>query len=527
MPDEVPELKRRLAASRKTVDVLMERIERYESMGGEIRGDASRAIAGLEAIVRRRGRALEQSEARYHTLFDHSPDIVLTVDGEGRITEANARSVEALGDVVEEGGRLDEIFDDQHAAEVLHSVLSGPSGGVLGELTLVDGRRVSLTASEVPDLDGVSLVVLRDVTARRALEEELLQSRRLAVVGHLAAGVAHEINNPLAVMSLRLDALDSVDLPPEVRHPLQVLDRQLHRIARIVRSLQTFANTPTVDKRVVLVRTVVDGALEASAVALVRCTVDVDVPEMLTFAADRVQLEQVLTNLLVNAAQAMGGVGPIRVSAELVDGHVHLHIDDEGPGIAPDIEPDLFTPFISGRDDGTGLGLAICWAIVEEHEGSITAHNRAEIGARFTLVLPAAGAVALSSDPVLPIRDTGVLTVLVVDDEPEILNLLSAFLAAAGHRCVPVGTAEDALVAIAEDPRIDVLVTDIHLPGRSGLDLLHELDDRHHPLAGRAVVMSALFHRPEGDTPYLQKPFRRSQFIAALEQVSRSLAARD
>ncbi|MCO4743923.1 MAG: response regulator [Proteobacteria bacterium] len=520
MGDEVADLKRQLAAAQKTIEVLMDRVQHDEVISRELKGDASGAIVGLEAILHRRSVALEQSEARYRTLFDRSPDMVLTVDGAGLVTEANARGVEALGDLVRDGIRLDELFDDQHAAAVLHSVLSGPSGGVLGELTLVDGRRVSLTAGQLTALDGLSMVVLRDVTARRALEEELLQSRRLAAVGHLAAGVAHEINNPLAVMRLRLDALEGTELPAVVAKPIQVMDRQLGRIARIVRGLQTFAKTPSVEKSAVQVTSLVEGALEASGAAISGCAVTLDVPADLFAAADRVQIEQVITNLLVNAATAMDGDGEIAISARSGESALQITVEDHGPGISPEIEADLFTPFVSGREEGTGLGLAICWAILEEHGGSITAQNRHQGGACFTLTLPHDDVQIATIPPDIAPAKTTVLNVLVVDDEPEILKLLTAFLAAAGHRGIPVGSAEDALVAIAENPDIDVLVTDIHLPGRSGLDLLHELSDRRHHLASHAIIMSALFHRPEGGTLYLQKPFRRSQFIAALEDVA-------
>lgn len=516
MAESLDELKRRLAAAQKTVSVLVERIASDEALERVAQGDAARAIAGLEAILRRRSQDLRESEARYRVLFDRSPDMVLTVDQAGRVTEANARSCDILGDLVRPGAHLDGLFDDNTAPDVLFSVLSGPGGGVLGELHLVDGRKVSLSASQIPALDGLTQVVLRDVSAQRALEEELHQSRRLAAVGHLAAGVAHEINNPLAVMRLRLDVLGTRALPEEVVAPMEVLGRQVDRIARIVRSLQSFAKTQTLTRENLLVVDVVEGAMEASAAGLDGTAVLVDIPADLAVSGDRVQLEQVVTNLLVNASRAMGGSGLIELAAKGDGEQVVLEVCDQGPGVSDEVKADLFTPFVSGAE-GMGLGLAICWAIVEEHGGTIRWTNREAGGAIFSVVLPVAlPEVEHTDESLAPVATQG-LTVLVVDDEPEILSLLSAFLAAAGHRAVVAASAEDAYETIEQRSDLDVLVTDVHLPGRSGLDLLHELEALEHPLAGRTIVMSGLFHRPEGEMPYLQKPFRRTNFLAALD----------
>ncbi|TNE89374.1 MAG: hybrid sensor histidine kinase/response regulator [Deltaproteobacteria bacterium] len=512
------ELEARLAAAEKTIEVLLERIGREEERDRASLGDASRAIAGLEGILRRRSRALEESEARYRALFDQSPDMVLTVDERGRITEANARSAEILGDLVEDQTTLDELFDDDNAAEVLHSVLSGPAGGVLGELNLVDGRRVSIMASSIPALEGLSQVVLRDISARRALEEELGQSRRLAAVGHLAAGVAHEINNPLAVLRLRLDALGELPMPVFAAGPLEVMGRQVDRIARIVRSLQSFAKKQSLHREDVRVRDIIEGALEASAAGIGATDVHLDVSPTLWVSGDRTQLEQVVSNLVLNASRAMNYGGDIHITASIDDARVCIEVSDEGPGVPPEVQADLFTPFVSGSAEGTGLGLAICWSIVDEHGGALTWENAPEGGACFSVCLPRSPGEPVWADVTSEPTSQGLL-VLVVDDEPEIRNMVEAFLAAAGHRSLLAPSAEDALRIIASRDDLDVLVTDIHLPGRSGLDLLHELEDRRHPLANRAVIMSGLFHRPEQGTPYLQKPFRRSSFLAALDEV--------
>ncbi|MBW2255659.1 MAG: PAS domain S-box protein, partial [Deltaproteobacteria bacterium] len=337
-PRGAPTVEEELRAARKTIEVLVRRIEQAEVPSGEGVFALQKAISGLETIIQQRTRALHTSKARYRALFDHSPDMIVTVDQDHRITAANQTSLSALDIEPEKliGREFSRLFDNTSAARARRIVVEQGVGDVMPELRLVDGRVVSVTASLLPGYAGALQVVLRDVTLRRQLEAELHHARRLAAIGNLAAGVAHEINNPLAVIRLRLDLIERLypeDLEP-LRDQLQVIDKHVQRIARIVQNLQTFARPRAAELERCLVEELISAASGVAEIPLSQVQMDVDVaPADLVLHADRGQIEQVLANLLTNAAQAMQGKGRITVRARPVGDHVQIAIRDTGPGI--------------------------------------------------------------------------------------------------------------------------------------------------------------------------------------------------
>lgn len=520
------ELEAQLEAARKVIDALVRRAERQlESLTqGPEQFAVVKALSNLESVIEQRTRELYLSEARYRALYDHSPDMLFTVDEDGRITALNKTALDAF-DCEEDavvGCALATLFEEESGARIEAWAAHGFVGLGDAELALDDGRFVSVNAAPVPGLSGELQVVLRDVTARRRLESELGHARRLAAIGHLAAGVAHEINNPLTVMQLRLEMLDGIDVSPSVAAQLKVVSEHTHRVARIVRSLQSFAHPRSEERETVRVVDLVAAAREVAAAHIRHVVVRCDVPPSLAIRVDRVRAEQVLVNLLVNAGDMQSATGWIGVSARPCGDRVRIAVEDAGPGIPVDLVDHVFTPFVSGKSRrGSGLGLSIAWSIVKEHGGSITAHNRVQGGARFELTFPVA---ALESVPLAavmaPSRPTRCLTVLVVDDERELLDLVNSFIAGAGHRAVGVSSAEDALAALSSNAGYDVILSDIRLPGMSGREFLKLLRRDRPDLARRTVLMSGFFHRPGAQVRYLQKPFGRKELLSILEEVA-------
>jgi len=361
---------------------------------------------------------------------------------------------------------------------------------------------------------------------------ELQQAWRLAMIGRMAIGLAHEINNPLAVIQGRIELLQQMDLTDvrRSRKQLAVIHDHGLRIARTVSNLQAFAAPEStrlerLELAVLLERSLLLAERVLRAVR-VECVVS---PTGLSVMVDRAQLEQVFVNLLTNAAEAMRGGGTVRITAEVEGPDVRVAVEDEGTGIPEEFLSELFTPFRSGRSParGTGMGLAIAWSIITEHGGAIEASNRARGGVRFEFHLPRALA-EVGSPHVEEIQaepSDASLRLLVVEDEQALLDTILDMAESAGYVSEGVTTAEVAVERLKQN-HFDGIVTDIRLPGMSGVELLELVEEAYPHLVGRVVLMSGLFHPAPPGALYLQKPFSRSEFVDQLEAVMAEAAGK-
>jgi PAS domain S-box-containing protein len=517
-PDRADELR----AAREVIAALQRRLERAAQL--DLRANPARkAIATLENTVDSRTRALAESEARYRALFDHSPSLAFTVDDEGRITRANAAAEQLLGrDRELVGSRLVDSFrppGDRVVADLL-----ARGGGEANELTIVGGRIVDLDVAPLPEFAKVQ-VLARDVTTRVELGRELQHARRLAAIGHLAAGVAHEINNPLAVLQFGLVELRD-QASGAMREQLDELLTHGERISRIVANLHTFAEPRPPDRQRVELDDLVRGARRIAGRAMIGVRVFTSFePEDLAVLVDRRQLEQVVVNLLTNAARVMVGGGRLEIGAERVGERVIVHVLDSGPGIPGELLDHVFTPFVTaGTQGGMGLGLSISWGLVQENGGSIRAYNPPEGGACFEIDLPAAADVvevrpSLRSAPNRTVRSTvGNLEILCVDDESALRRSLIRLLGTLGHRSHGVESAERALEALAENS-YDLVISDVRLPGIDGERLRELIGERHPALRDRVLLISGVFRESSEPDDFLQKPFTVQQLREAIAMI--------
>jgi len=375
---------------------------------------AAHAATAIEAArlfdeVRRRADEIERLHSRQAKILESSAVGLLLLDADGHIQAWN-RALEAIYGLGREealGRRLGEVFP-LHVVRGLEreagSTTVGTEEARIFRLSMVnhDGNRILVNISVSPvgrkgDGDGARVVTFDDVTERVKLEEQVLRQERLASLGLLAAGLAHEINTPLTGISSYTQMLidESAEDDPR-RRVLQKIEKQTRRAAGITGSLLDLARPEgTVAERLDL-NVVINDVLQLFDPQVRRTGIQVhatladDLPPV---PGNKGKLQQVILNLLINAHDALGGDGNITVASFDRDGRVVVEVSDDGSGIAEEDLPQIFDPFFTtkGRGKGTGLGLSICYGIVKEHNGEI--HVESNIGryTRFTVELPAVG----------------------------------------------------------------------------------------------------------------------------------------
>lgn len=343
-----------------------------------------------------------------------------------------------------------------------------------------------------------------DITSRKELEARLTRTDRLASLGTMAAGMAHEINNPLAFMHANLEYVRRTlrePLTPELIAEAELaVDEALQgtgRISTIVRGLRLFSRVSTQERKPVMVTSVVKTALLLSgAMVSSRGAVETEVPDALVVLGDEHELVQVLVNLLLNASQALprSTAGHrIRVTAQPEGALVRLEVRDTGPGVEPENLRKVFDPFFTTKPigEGTGLGLAICHSLVTAHGGDISLHNLPEGGCCVTVRLPAAS--WRSADTPVPPAPAMVLQprarVLVIDDEPLMRSALVRGLSA-DFDVVLAADGTEALSMMGRDRSYDVVLCDVMMSGLGGLELHERVRETAPELAPRMVFLT-------------------------------------
>jgi signal transduction histidine kinase len=383
---------------------------------------------------------------------------------------------------------------------------------------------------------------------RNSMQEQLVLSDRLASVGTLAAGVAHEINNPLAAVTANLDyisgelARDPSELAPdgmqefiEALEPALVDAREAaNRIRQIVKDLLGFSRSDADQVGPVDVRRVLEFAARMVA-AQIRSRARfvqnvIDLPPVL---GNEGRLGQVFLNLLINATQAipegMNDRNEIRVSARLDGQRVVVEVSDSGQGIPREIVHRIFDPFFTTKPIGvgTGLGLAICHRIVQSLGGEISVESEVDKGTTFRVSLPALAVPALSSEKPAAAAPARKARMLVVDDEPIVVTAVRRLLAHE-HEIAGVTSAEKAIELIKNGARYDVILCDLVMPVKTGIDLYEELSKLVPEQAERMVfatggaftrAMQQFLERVAN--PRVDKPFDLQKLRAIINQLCR------
>lgn len=354
---------------------------------------------------RRMERALRQQQEFQRRLLESFPDLILVIDLNETYSFVSSRIRDLLGYTQEEllGKKVEEQIQSAELLALVRALMVGKINfdSCDCQARHRDGRWRRVRASASPLLNdkgqvtGV-IVSVRDITLEKKLEEQIIQSERLAAMGQMIGGFAHELNNPLtSILGMSELLLDS-PLPEAPRKQLDILQQQARRAVEIVQNLTYFSRPPSPGRSAIDVGELVQRTLDLHAYSLRKNNITVDFlrdSAMPSVTADAHQLMQVFLNLILNSEQAIRQVrdrGTLRIRLEKGTNSVAVIFQDDGPGIPPEILPNIFDPFYTTKRPGrgTGLGLSICKAILREHNGNVEAASGPGGGAVFTVTLP-------------------------------------------------------------------------------------------------------------------------------------------
>ena len=536
-------------------------------------GGAVAGVIGVATDVTERVHAettRRASEASFRALIESAPEMIL-VHRTGKVVYVNPAAASVLGHA-EQGSLIgldlaEIVHGDDHPsfASIVDLMVRTGKGAPSQELRLL--RRGGTTF--VAELVAVPLVfdgepavasIARDITERKSMQARLLQTDRLVALGTLAAGVAHEINNPLTYVMGNVDlvsrllraragdcrAVDQVSGPliaaalEELTKTLEVARDGAERVRRIVRDLTTFARSET-DRRTLLdVRSVLEPVVNLVSNELrQRARLTRDLGDVPLVDANEARLGQVFMNLLMNAVHAIpeGHAEEHEIGiATFTDpaGRAVLEVRDTGVGIPEDVVGRIFEPFFTTKPTGlgTGLGLSICHGTVTALGGEISVKSSPGEGSVFRVAIPGAARTRPQPRPSSPSREGGSkrARVLVIDDEPLILESLKRALS---RYEVGVATrAKDALERINGGERFDVILCDLLMPGMSGMELGEELAKSVPEQAGRMVFTTggaftarAREFLDRAKNPCIEKPFDLPKLYALIHDIATKTSA--
>ncbi len=529
-----------------------EHLAAYRAPAQDILPAAGMLLAAALALVLRafmaRRRDLIASQAKYKLLVENAADLIVKVDPEGRFTFVSPSYCRMFGKTETEliGRQFMPLVheDDRSATAAAMAKLASPPYTTYLEqrARTKDGWRwLAWSDTAVVDSQGRIREVIgvgRDVTKRKDLEAQLLQSQKLQAVGQLAGGIAHDFNNLLHSMLGSL-AMIRDDLPPgsASRPFLDHIQTSADRAAALTRQLLAFGRRQAIDRRPLDLDQVVSGMLD-----LLQRSIGERIRLVFTpgpgphhVLADPTHIEQVLLNLCVNARDAIAGSGTITIatsrraatdsgtwtaSATPAMDRVVLTVTDDGCGMDDETRLRIFEPFFTTKaaGKGTGLGLATVFGIVSQHDGTIVCENASGRGTVFTIQLPA---TTLSLTPpdaqpapqAAPATAAAPATILLAEDNVEVRNLTAAILHRAGYEVVTAENGEAALAAFAAQPAVFALaILDLVMPGLGGRETAAKMRETREnlPLLFMSGYDAATLDEAPSPLPrtwFLAKPF--------------------
>jgi PAS domain S-box-containing protein len=524
----------------------------------EVGGQQICTIVARDVTERKRmEKALRDSERRFKTFMDNSPSIAFVKDDQGRYVYVSNQLERFLGRrAADQVGRTDlQVWPPETARQLQDNDQAVRSSGRASEVEEVlpraDGAPSHWLVLRFPfqDASGAKLLggVALEITERKRLEEQFLQSQKMEAVGRLAGGVAHDFNNLLTVITGFCELLlRTHDLDDPSRALVEEILRSGERAATLTRQLLAFSR-----KQMLLPQVISFNAVVADMEKMLRRVIGEDIdlvtvpgPDLGHVLADKGQLAQVILNLVVNARDAMPRGGKLTLETANVyfdeayaathpevraGAHVMLAVSDTGCGMTEEVRAHVFEPFFTTKEPGkgTGLGLATVFGIVKQSGGHITVYTEAGVGTTFKLYLPLVGERSRKMQPEIAVRELpqGTETILLVEDADPVRALAREVLHRSGYTILEARHGLEALVVAEQfQGKIDLLVTDVVMPQMGGPELARLLraarpETKVLYLSGYtddAVLRHGLL---EGETAFVQKPFAMAMLARKVREV--------
>lgn len=499
---------------------------------------------------------LRQSEERFSKAFRASPlAITISTMAEGRYVDVNPAFLQLVGYSRDEliGRTAEElhIWVEQQDLQIMVQGLTdrSPVGGVTTRLRTKSGdTRLTRVSADYIELEGAScvLAITRDMSEEKRLENQLRQAQKMEAVGRLAGGIAHDFNNILGVIigysELAQEELDSASSARD--HVAQIRDAG-QRAASLTSQLLAFSRQQILQPRVLNLNAVVNNLLP-----MLRRMIAENIelifqpyPQLGSVKADQGQIEQVLMNLAVNARDAMPGGGKLvfeTANTELDESYAKDHVPvrpgsyvllsvaDTGSGMDASTASRIFEPFFTTKElgKGTGLGLSIVYGVVKQSGGYIWVYSEPGKGTAFKIYLPRVDEVAEILEPggAQILKTTGSETILLVEDDEPLRKLTRSLLEANGYKVLEAENGPRAILIAEQSTTIDLLLTDVVMPGTSGSELTAKVKLSHPDLkvlfiSGYSGELIAHHGVLEKGTNLLQKPFTRSSLLTNVRSV--------
>jgi signal transduction histidine kinase/CheY-like chemotaxis protein len=494
-------------------------------------------------IVRKAGYHRRQTTAELKSVLDSVETGIILLNLSGRVRFSNDRFAQLFDLPPRELSNLDgyqelkalvaERFRDPISfAAPWESFKAGAGVATHDELEMTRPTRRVLERFCRPVVDGDRQVVgwlelYYDVTSDRRIQSKLLQTEKMAALGQLVSGIAHELNNPLTTIMGYAQLLLGHGLLPSQFSEAGKIFQEAERASHIVKNLLYVARENKPERTRVNLNEIVERtlALRSYELKVENIVVECDLaPALAETVGDPYQLQQVVLNLLVNAEQALlQGRGRGRVwirTVQAAAGKISLEVSDDGPGIPPEIASRIFDPFFTTKPSGvgTGLGLSIVYGIVQEHGGEVTFESQPGAGAKFIIELPVIVLPARQGAPALAVPASQSLTVptgriLVVEDETTVAQLIVDVLREEGHQAESALDSQDGLTRISR-AHYDLVICDLRMPRLDGPAFYEALVAAGSPMQHRIIFITGDTLAPRTlefleprDLPYLSKPF--------------------
>jgi PAS domain S-box-containing protein len=490
---------------------------------------------GEDVTERRRADVLLRSrEELFRSLIENASDVITILSADGTSLYESPSVERVLGRTPEEivGTRSFALVhpDDVEGVEATFAaIVAGEEPGPTEfRLRHLDGSWRTVEAigrRRRQDGEWVVVVNYRDVTDQRLLQEQLLQSQKLEAVGRLAGGVAHDFNNLLTAIGgysqFLVAGFDDDD--PRREDALEIV-RAADRAAALTSQLLAFSSRQVLLAEVLDLGEVVDGLENLLSHVLGKIELSTSIEPGCRVRADRGQVEQVITNLALNARDAMPAGGKVELAVRRVDGEVELSVRDSGVGMDPETITHVFEPFFTTKraGKGTGLGLATVYGIVTQSGGEISIASEPGKGSTFRVLLPLSAedtGVPVEREE-RPVERTGSEGVLLTEDEDTIRRLVSEVLKRSGYTVFAAADGDQAIRLLAEhEGEIDLLLTDVVMPGMSGPDLARAASSLKPSLRVLFTSGYADEEFQDQDIEFIGKPFSPQALVAKVREV--------